>query len=178
MSSKLEYLKRYGKSKKKKLIGAKKSNFCVVDDDVDWKSSALEAESMFKCDEDPEEAPIVTEVRDESEIKWQPLSTLEGDDNEGTDMTCAKDVIMDSPRNQKIPGQNQDKYHGPTVIARKAHSKLNSSLKERKPDTKAVEKFAETIYRNAGKDALDVPKVDKEADEKFMQWGRGYANQL
>lgn len=79
MSSKLDFLKRYedrGTINKRK-GKRKKSNFYVVDDDVNWKSTLIHAKSELKCEEDSDEAPLVAEVRDESVLKWQPLSIPE-----------------------------------------------------------------------------------------------------
>lgn len=78
MTSKLEYLKRYGNSSTKKKKGTKgrksksNSNFCVVDDDVNWKSTDAK-----EVNDDPDDAPLVAELQDESVVKWQPLSIVE-----------------------------------------------------------------------------------------------------
>ena len=86
MSSKLDFLKRYedkGSSNKKK-VKKKKSNFSVVDDDVNWKSTLIHAKSELKCEEDSDEAPLVAEVKDESVLKWQPLSIPEENASESS----------------------------------------------------------------------------------------------
>ena len=65
-NSKLDYLKKYVKKKKKKVKvspGRKGGNLAIVDDDVDWR--CLVPEEKPECSEeedDPEDRPVVAEV--------------------------------------------------------------------------------------------------------------------
>lgn len=79
MTTKAEYLKRYLEStsdKKRKKRLKKRSNLAVHDDDVDWRSLApanKDDNHSGKEDNDPDEAPLIAEFKDDSVKKWQPL---------------------------------------------------------------------------------------------------------
>ena len=90
MTSKAEYLKKYLSKddsgdveakkkarKKKKKVLKKHSNFAILDDDVDWRAVAPKHTGDSDIEEDdPDEAPVVAEFRDETlPTKWQPLVT-------------------------------------------------------------------------------------------------------
>ena len=77
MSSKLEYLKRYqekSSNKKRKKQSKTSTNFTILDDDANWKSTPADSK-LNELGEDPDDAPIVTQVRDDSVIKWKSLPT-------------------------------------------------------------------------------------------------------
>ena len=99
MSTKAEYLKRYlegtGEKKKKKRV-KKRINLAVHDDDVDWRTlipvSVKEGDRSDSSENDPDEAPLIAEFKDESVKKWQPLS------NKNTEKKgSARKRRMDSP---------------------------------------------------------------------------------
>ena len=79
-STKAEYLKRYlegtGEKKKKKRV-KKRINLAVHDDDVDWRTLmpvSVEGDQSDSDENDPDDAPLIAEFKDESVRKWQPLS--------------------------------------------------------------------------------------------------------
>lgn len=72
MSSKVDYLKRYSEKKVKKKRKVKKSNLSVVDDDINWVKTIATNEIESG---DSDDAPLIAEVRDETVVKWQPLSS-------------------------------------------------------------------------------------------------------
>ena len=86
MSSKLEYLQRYmsdGKKKKRKKVEKKVArNLAVLDDDIDWRALAPKDDVDL---EDPDEAPVVAEIRDESAnaVKWQPIKSHGNEEGSG-----------------------------------------------------------------------------------------------
>ena len=82
MTTRESYLKRYLKSsyqeKNKKRL-KKRSNLAVYDDDIDWKSFASSAEDKNQSEveeNDPDEAPIIAEIKDDTIRKWQPVSSV------------------------------------------------------------------------------------------------------
>ena len=90
MTSKAEYLKKYlskedsehgvggtkKKVRKKKKVPKKQSNFAILDDDIDWRALAPKhTEDSDVEEDDPDEAPVVAEFRDETlPTKWQPMT--------------------------------------------------------------------------------------------------------
>ena len=90
MTSKAEYLKKYlskedsehgvggtkKKVRKKKKVPKKQSNFAILDDDIDWRALAPKHTGDSDVEEDdPDEAPVVAEFRDETlPTKWQPMT--------------------------------------------------------------------------------------------------------
>ena len=90
MTSKAEYLKKYlskedsehgvGETKKrvrkKKKVPKKQSNLAILDDDIDWRALAPTHTGDSDVEEDdPDEAPVVAEFRDETlPTKWQPMT--------------------------------------------------------------------------------------------------------
>ena len=90
MISKAEYLKKYlskedsehgasetkKKVRKKKKVPKKQSNLAILDDDVDWRALAPKHTGDSDVEEDdPDEAPVVAEFRDETlPTKWQPMT--------------------------------------------------------------------------------------------------------
>lgn len=82
MTTKAEYLKKYlegtGKNKKKKRV-KKRINLAVHDDDVDWRTLipvSKEADQSDSDENNPDEAPLVAEFKDDSVRKWQPVSNI------------------------------------------------------------------------------------------------------
>ena len=90
MTSKAEYLKKYlskedsehgvggtkKKVRKKKKVPTKHSNLAIMDDDIDWRALAPKHTGDSDVEEDdPDEAPVVAEFRDETlPTKWQPMT--------------------------------------------------------------------------------------------------------
>ena len=77
---KKSYLKKYlensGEKKKKRRI-KKRSNLAVHDDDIDWQSLTPQDENQSDVEEnDPDEAPIIAEIKDDSVRRWQPVSSI------------------------------------------------------------------------------------------------------
>lgn len=202
MSSKLEYLKRYSKnssgSKKKKGVkgGAKtKSNYSIIDDDVSWKATLSDTQEV-KCEDDPDDAPLVAELRDESVCKWQPLSSLEESEH-GTahkrtwggeqlsDLSPPRrstQTVSDSgpPNDDLSPPRKslQGRLKKSKQSAEGYESELSPPRKKqalREVDDEKAGRFAETVYRNRVKTDSNtgVAKVNEKNDEEFMQWGRG-----
>lgn len=199
MSSKLEYLKRYKKGSsgsKKKKLGAKatpKSNYFVIDDDVNWKS---DAEQVMKCEDDPDDAPLVAELRDESVVKWQPLSGENTTNPTGgkcvdkrEDASPMHSTDLSPPRRvQHIASDSKFDYGDLSPPRKKFHSRdkkpkhpeqdLKASGSELSPPRRtqrinerreidAVDKtgrFAETVYRNRVNDH-SVAKVDENVEK-------------
>ena len=83
MSSKLEYLKRYqdkdkSSNKKRKKRDNNSTNFTIIDDNAKWTSSSTYKRSeSHHLGEEPEDAPIVTEVCDHSVVRWKSFSAAQ-----------------------------------------------------------------------------------------------------
>ena len=194
MSSKLEYLKRYSTNSggRKKKRGAKaKSNYSIIDDDISWKS---DTQPEVKYDDDPDDAPLVAELRDESVCKWQPLSTLEEKaDEHGTahrkrtreggeqlsDLSPPRrstHVESDpgppnndlSPPRKSLQGRLKKSKHSPegrdVATSVSELSPPRRTQKMREVDDEKSGRFAATVYRNRVK-TDDNTGVAK-ADEK------------
>lgn len=179
MSSKLNYLKRYDKKKRKKGKG-EKSNIYIVDDDINWPSTA--AGDEFRMDNaDSDEAPLVAEVHDESVIKWQPLSSFEKSSDIDLSRTTGNITDISPPRRVQQDSSPPIRADGDMSPPRK--QKLNSKkykggFQERKLFCQKVDmsgKFAETVYRRKAeeKDMIDHGTREND-DEEFKTWGRGY----
>ena len=198
MSTKLEYLKRYGKSKKKGSRGVRKSNFCIIDDDVNWKADLKPA---LKYDEDPEEAPLVAGVKDESVLKWQPLSAVGEEENSGTQLdlnpaqshdhadlspprrvqgtACSKGdsslpIIRSddfSPPRKKASSNSEDLLSKGSIRRRHKQTHDKSSVNS---ESGRMDVTSETVYRKGNNSRKDNEDSVSKNDEEFMQWGRGY----
>ena len=79
MTTRESYLKRYLENsyqqKNKKRL-KKRSNLAVYDDDVDLKSFIPSTEDKNQSEVDPDEAPIIAEIKDDTIRKWQPVSSV------------------------------------------------------------------------------------------------------
>lgn len=120
MSSKLDYLKRYqekGSNKKRKKRDKNSTNFTILDDDASWISTS--ASKSAELGEDPDDAPIVTQVRDDSVVKWKSLPTSQIVEDGDADLSpprlkrtspCIDEDAEDisPPRKRKKPGQDED----------------------------------------------------------------------
>ena len=103
MTSKLEYLKRYegnNSSVKKKRRIKKLANLTILDDDASWLASEDKSEAHL---EDPEDAPIVAQVRDDSVVKWQPLSLVDDEGKKKRPSLVIPDNDLSPPRLKKRP---------------------------------------------------------------------------
>ena len=88
MAAREDYLKRYFESsfrKKNKKRLKKRSNLAVYDDDIDWRWKQSEVE-----ENDPDEAPVIAEIQDDTINKWQPVTSIRDEGKQ-------KRKRMDSP---------------------------------------------------------------------------------
>lgn len=177
-----------------------KSNFHVVDDDVKLKSNA---EEILKCEDDPDDAPLVAELRDESVVKWQPLSILDvGALKSLEDSWALEHSALSPPRHS--PQQYYDDLSPPRNIQKispqgsvevlKPHGSKAANLKNFMGDAKFAEseypsstrkkdhsdtvdasgKLAETIYRSSTKKKdHGVDEYFQKKNDEFVQWGKG-----
>lgn len=189
MYSKLEYLKRYGKTTKRKREKEKKSNLFVVDDDINWKLTANLEEGL----DDSDEGPVVAEVQDESIVKWQPLSYKEEINVYEEDLSPPRKTEdlpktsvgvmgdLSPPRKHQIKldsGRNTNPSKGDgnnsvNNFPRKLQDK--KSDKHEQPNIIEVTgKFAKTVYRDKAEEKND--DEDEVMTKNFKEWGRGYVN--
>lgn len=169
-----------------------KSNFSIVDDDINWQSTAV-VDDLEK--EDSDDAPlIVAEVKDETIVKWQPLGTkessihdlspprrtresykagnhIQGELGEGTKEDLSPPRIQDlTTRHHNLFLKKADL---PTDIPdgfQNEESATDSKCTFKNSDSG---KSAETVYRNrVGKRDKD-DLISKQEEDVFTQWGRG-----
>ena len=106
MTTKESYLKRYLESnyqEKKKRRLKKRSNLAVYDDDADWQSFTPSAKDKNQSEieeNDPDEAPVVADIKDDTIRKWQPVSSVGCEYQREEPQICVrkqKRKRMDSP---------------------------------------------------------------------------------
>ena len=193
MSSKLEYLKRYEENnfiiKKKKRI-KKCTNMTILDDDVaTWEDVQGSKESNI---DDPEDAPVVAEVQDDSIIKWQPLSSTDGNER----VSPSKDSMMNEehdlspPRRTKAKGnkRKQDNDLSSDVspprsrkkrmlvdykVSRRTGGQSSSTKVEKKNETNEVEEKKRNAPTLIDVKIKSDSLIAKNSDQVFMEWGRG-----
>jgi len=193
MSSKLEYLKRYEEKnstvKKKKRI-KKHTNLTIMDDDVaTWEDVQGSKESNI---DDPEDAPVVAEVQDDSIIKWQPLSV--GDDEKNDTRTSPSKELKRNKEDDLSPPRKKDDLSPPRRTKAKGSKRKQDygidsdlgaqrSTKKRRPASRGIAGTSTSTIENKDnevekkkKDVLAL-KSDgvnaKTGDQVFMEWGRG-----
>ena len=185
--SKLEYLKRYGKGKRKTTKTNKRSNLYIIDDDDNWKT----VPELIVKQEDPEEAPLVAEVRDESILKWQPVLAVEEkseNTNEMESSTSSKRQYADLSHLSPPRRLDSSSSRGDLSPPRKKKTQGNGLTKKPKHKTSSdlnVNPSSQELKRNIDASRLDSSQRNsavernaeealKKSDEEFMQWGRGY----
>ena len=77
-------VKSSSREKKKKRL-KKRANLAVYDDDIDWRWNQSEVE-----ENDPDEAPVIAEILDDTIKKWQPVTSIRDEGKQ-------KRKRMDSP---------------------------------------------------------------------------------
>lgn len=103
MTTRESYLKRYIESnnrERNKKRRKKRSNLAVYDDDNDWKSVVTSTQrNLSEVEEgDPDEAPIIAEIKDDTIRKWQPLVSVRNDRKQKRERKDSPDL---SPKRKK-----------------------------------------------------------------------------
>lgn len=153
MSSKLKYLKRYGSKKDIKKKKASLSNFRVVDDDVNWRSTVADGSNEVERDDDSDEAPLVAEVHDESKSKWQPLPTMLERNSNGEDLSPPRRLISSDFQHDN---REECKPNKRSFSEEKGFSAKKYTPTEKSDNSNLKDK---------------VMQNDKK--QEFMEWGRG-----
>ena len=192
MSSKLEYLKRYGSQKvKKKRKREKKSNINIVDDDVDWQSGAVSKEQES---DDSDDAPLVAGVQDESVMKWKPVSVTDVDSLSGSynmadlspprhstrDFKSAKKDISPPRRKVQVKARSHKKTSKSKIPQKSHNPPMKSDGASQVGNLSDSGKNAETVYRKRFSDKSTAETMTSEEKdylkskaEEFQKWGRG-----
>lgn len=181
-SSKLEYLKRYegnaSTSKKKKRV-KKFSNFTILDDDApSWEDVQSSREGHL---DDPEDAPVVADMKDDSIIKWQPLSTADSFSDKNNQNTSSKMVEDLSPprrtKKKSINQRHQDIGEASDLSPPRSKKKIKITDQEL-PRKRNIDTIPSTTMEKnkdmttAISSKSDNPK-SKSNDDIFKEWGRG-----
>lgn len=109
MTTGVSYLKRYlegsCREKNKKRL-KKRSNLAVYDDDVDWKYSITSTQDKNKSEveeNDPDEAPTIAGIKDDTVTKWQPVTSVGDEHKQKRKRMDSPDL---SPKRKKERGAN------------------------------------------------------------------------
>ena len=146
MTSKAEYLKKYlskedsehgvggtkKKVRKKKKVPKKQSNFAILDDDIDWRALAPKHTGDSDVEEDdPDEAPVVAEFRDETlPTKWQPMTGVVEEGSLHEDNSDLSPPRRSAVKHDRMKEESSDDDLSPPRISAVKHDRR----KERSPD--------------------------------------------
>ena len=148
MTSKTDYLKKYlstddlgesKKEKKKKKRIKKGANLAIHDDDVDWRSLLPKHKLESEDEDDPDEAPLVAEFKDESvqkNTKWQPLA-----EDEDIDLSPPRRGRFDSPELSPPRSQNRNRpnpHSDDDLLPPRKKTKPSRSTRNMSPDLSPV----------------------------------------
>lgn len=194
MSSKLKYLKRYGHKKAVRKVKHQSSNLHVVDDDVSWKSTVVKNENL-ECNDSSDEAPLVAEIKDESKVKWQPLSKSGGTvsdlkNNQGSDANVREGGASSSkcedfspprrdfgmpnlPKRSKLSLQDKRKGSKHHIKVRNDGNDSEISYQKSSGSKEELKKINPACRTDFNAIKRTEESEDLTRRQEFFEWGRG-----